>query len=205
MGNGILGIGLSALNAAQQGLLVSGHNVSNAATPGYNRQQTVQSSALAQATGSGYIGQGVQVDSVRRVYNQLLVKQVMQAKTESAQLDAYFSQMQQIDKMLADPSGRLGLAPAMNNFFASLQDVATEPSSPASRQAVLSNAELVVRQFQSLNGRLDEIQDGVSVQIENSISLINTLAGKIAELNEAVSLAESIASGQPANDLRDQR
>jgi flagellar hook-associated protein 1 FlgK len=205
MGNGIFGIGLSALNAAQQGLLVSGHNVSNAATPGYSRQQTVQSSGLTQATGSGYIGQGVQVETVRRVYDQLLVKQVMQAKTESAELDAYFFQMQQIDKMLADPSGRLGLAPAMNDFFASLQDVATDPSGPATRQAVLSNAEVLVRRFQSLSDQLDEIQDSVSVQVENSISLINTLAAKIAELNEAVRLAESIASGQPANDLRDRR
>src|SRR5687768_8969404 len=104
MANGIFGIGLSALNAAQQGLLVAGHNVANAATPGFNRQQIVQSSGAAQATGGGYIGQGVQVDTVRRAYNQLLVKQVVQAKTESAQLDTYFSEMQQIDKLLADPS-----------------------------------------------------------------------------------------------------
>lgn len=116
MANGIFGIGLSALNAAQQGLLVSGHNVSNAATPGYTRQQTVQSASGAQATGSGFIGRGVQVDTVKRVYNQLLVSQVAQAKTESAQLDTYFAQMGQIDTLLADPTGRLGLAPALQDF-----------------------------------------------------------------------------------------
>src|SRR5688500_8464672 len=85
MGNGIFGIGFSALQAAQQGLLVAGHNVSNAATPGYTRQQIIQSTGGAQATGSGYIGRGVQVDTVRRVYNEFLVNQVTQAKTESAQ------------------------------------------------------------------------------------------------------------------------
>ncbi len=72
MGNSIFGIGLSALNAAQQGLLVAGHNVSNAATPGYTRQQVVQSTTPAQATGSGFIGQGVQIDSVKRIYNSFL-------------------------------------------------------------------------------------------------------------------------------------
>jgi flagellar hook-associated protein 1 FlgK len=205
MANGIFGIGLSALNAAQQGLLVAGHNVANAATPGYSRQQIVQTSGVAQATGGGYIGQGVQVDTVQRAYNQLLVKQVMQAKTESAHLDAYFSEMQQIDKLLADPSGQLGLAPAMNDFFASLQDIATDPSGAAPRQGVLSNAQVLVRRFHALNDRLDEIGKGVNRQIENSVSLINTLSGKIAELNGAIGLAESLAAGQPANDLRDQR
>ncbi len=105
MGNSIFSIGLSALNAAQQGLLVAGHNVSNAATPGYTRQQVVQSTTPAQATGSGFIGQGVQIDSVKRIYNQFLTNQVAQAKTESTQLDTYLSQMKQIDNLLADPSG----------------------------------------------------------------------------------------------------
>ena len=105
MSNGIFGIGLSALNAAQRGLLVSGHNVSNAATPGYTRQQIDQSTNQAQATGSGFIGQGVQIDSVKRVHNQFLTKQVAQAQTESSQLDTYHAQMKQIDGLLADPSG----------------------------------------------------------------------------------------------------
>lgn len=205
MGNSIFGIGLSALNAAQQGLLVSGHNVSNAATPGYTRQQIIQSSSGAQATGGGFVGQGVQVDTVRRVYNQLLVTQVTQATTESIQLDTYFSQMRQIDNLLADPNGGLGLAPALQDFFGGVQDVATDAPGVASRQSMLSNAEVLVRRFQSQNDRLDEIQDGVNAQIENSVSLINTLTSKIAELNATITLAEGTARGQPANDLRDQR
>ncbi|SFN70727.1 flagellar hook-associated protein FlgK [Nitrosospira briensis] len=205
MGNGIFGIGLSALQAAQQGLLVAGHNVSNAATPGYTRQQIIQSTSGAQATGSGYIGRGVQVDTVRRVYNEFLVNQVTQAKTESTQLDTHLAQMKQIDTLLADTSGRLGLSPALQEFFGSVQDVATSPSDVAARQSMLSNAEVLVRRFQSLNDSLDEIRDGVNAQIENSVSLINTLAARISELNGTISLAESSAGGQPANDLRDQR
>jgi flagellar hook-associated protein 1 FlgK len=205
MGNSIFGIGLSALNAAQQGLLVAGHNVSNAATPGYTRQQIVQSTTPAQATGSGFLGQGVQIDSVKRIYNQFLANQVAQAKTESTQLDTYLSQMKQIDSLLADPSGNLGLSPALQDFFASVQDVGTNPAEITSRQSMLSNAEVLVRRFQSMSDRLDEIQDGVNTQIGNSVSLINTLAERIAKLNETIRLAEGSAGGQPANDLRDQR
>lgn len=205
MGNGIFGIGLSAINAAQTGLLVTGHNVSNAATPGYTRQQIVQSTSLAQATGVGFIGQGVKVDTVSRAYNQFLVNQVSQAKTESTQLDTYYSQMQQIDKLLADTSGQLGLAPALQNFFGGVQDVATNPSDVVSRQSMLSDADVLARRFQSLDGRFDEIEDGVNEQIKSSVSLVNTLAGQIGKLNETIGRAEGAARGQPANDLRDQR
>jgi flagellar hook-associated protein 1 FlgK len=205
MGNGIFGIGLSALQAAQQGLLVAGHNVANAATPGYTRQQTVQTTNQAQAVSSGFIGQGVQVDTVKRVYNEFLTRQVAQAKTESSQLDTYFAQMKQIDSLLADPSGRLGLSPALQDFFSGVQAVATNPAEVAARQSMLSNAEILVRRFHAMDQRLNEIQDGVYSQIEDSVSLINTLAECVAKLNGTIRLAESAVGGQPANDLRDQR
>lgn len=205
MGNSIFGIGLSALHAAQQGLLVAGHNVGNAATPGYTRQQTIQSTNQAQATGSGFIGQGVQVDTVKRAYNEFLTRQVSQAKTESSQLDTYFSQMKQIDSLLADSSGRIGLSPALQDFFSSVQSIATNPADVSARQSMLSNGEILVRRFQSMSGRLDEIQDGANRQIEDSVALVNTLAERVAKLNGTIRLAESSTGGQLANDLRDQR
>ncbi|WON73592.1 flagellar hook-associated protein FlgK [Nitrosospira sp. Is2] len=205
MGNSIFGIGLSALQAAQQGLLVAGHNVGNAATPGYTRQQTVQSTNQAQPTSSGFIGQGVQVDTVKRSYNEFLTRQVAQARTESSQLDTYFSQMKQIDSLLADSGGSLGLSPALQDFFGSVQSVATNPAEVAARQSMLSNSEILVRRFQSMDGRLNEIQDGTNTQIKDSVSLINTLAERVAKLNGTIRQAESIVGGQPANDLRDQR
>jgi flagellar hook-associated protein 1 FlgK len=205
MGNSIFGIGLSALQAAQQGLLVAGHNVANAATPGYTRQQTVQATNQAQGTGSGFIGQGVQVDTVKRAYNEFLTRQVAQAKTESSHLDTYFSQMKQLDSLLADSSGRLGLSPALQDFFGGVQSVAANPAEVAARQSMLSNAEILVRRFQTMDERLNEIQGGVNTQIEDSASLINTLAERVAKLNGTIRLAESAVGGQPANDLRDER
>lgn len=205
MSNGIFGIGLSALQAAQRGLLVTGHNISNTATPGYTRQQVIQSTTDARATGSGFIGQGVQTDTVKRAYNQFLSRQVAQAGTESSQLETYFSQMKQIDGLLADSIGGSGLSPALQDFFGSLQEIATNPAEAASRQSMLSNAEVLVGQFHSMDSQLDEIQEGVNRQIEDSTSLINTLGARIAKLNETIGMAESSANGQPANDLRDQR
>ena len=50
MGSGVFGVALSGLNAAQSGLLTTSHNVANASTPGYNRQEIRQEASKPQFT-----------------------------------------------------------------------------------------------------------------------------------------------------------
>jgi len=203
MGNGIFGIGISGLNAAQAGLLTTGHNISNAATPGYNRQQIVESSNRPHLTGSGYLGQGVQVSTVRRVYSEFLAGQVSQAQTQSSQLDSYYSQIRLLNNMLGDPSA--GLSPTLQSFFNATQDVAADPASVPSRQVLLGSAQSLATRFQELNQRFTEFRDGVNSQIVGSVTEINSLAQQIANLTQSIALVGDANSRQPANDLLDQR
>ncbi|MBT9540520.1 flagellar hook-associated protein FlgK [Thiobacillus sp.] len=202
MATSILSIGQSALAAAQVGINTTGHNIANAATPGYNRQIVVQGAAQAQNFGFGFLGQGVDVSSVTRVYNEFLGNQVQTAQTTKSGLDSYYAQIRQIDNLLADPT--TGLSTAMQEFFAGLQDVSTSPTSIPARQSALSTAESLATRFQSLSGRLEEIERSLNGQIQSSVSDINTLGSQIALLNDAIGKAER-ASGQPPNDLLDQR
>ena len=50
----LLNVGISGLNAAQAGLVTTGHNISNAGTPGFNRQSIVQSNQVPVFSGSGF-------------------------------------------------------------------------------------------------------------------------------------------------------
>lgn len=202
MASSILSIGQSALAAAQVGINTTGHNIANAATPGYNRQVIVQGAAQAQNFGFGFLGQGVEVSTVKRVYNEFLGNQVQSAQTTKSGLDSYYAQMRQIDSLLADPT--TGLSPAMQDFFSGMQDVASNPTSIPARQAALSTAESLASRFHSLGGRLDEIESSLNGQIQSSVSDINAYGQQIAQLNDAIGKAER-ASGQPANDLLDQR
>ena len=198
----MLNTGLTGLNAAQLGLQTASHNITNASTSGYNRQQIIQTSNVAQGTGSGFIGQGVSVSSVRRVYDELLFGQGLQAQAQSSQLDSYYTQIRQINNMFGDPNS--GLSPALEGFFRGVQDVATNPESVPSRQGLLNSAQTLVARFQSLSQRFSEIGDGLSNQIDISITEINSLAQQIASLNISIGEVEG-AYGQPANDLQDQR
>lgn len=197
-------IGVSALAAAQAGLTTTEHNISNVNTPGYNRQQIVQSPNVAQYTGSGFFGQGTHVDTVKRIYDQMLAGQVMQAQTQSSSLDSYYAQIQQLDNMLANTDA--GVSPALQGFFNGVQDVATNPASVPSRQAMLSSAQTMVARFQSINQRFTEIRDGVNSQVTSSVGVVNSYAQQIANLNQLIVVAQGAAGGQqPPNDLLDQR
>lgn len=202
MASNILGIGQSALAAAQVGLSTAGHNIANAATPGYTRQVVVQGTAMAQNFGFGFLGQGTEISTVKRVYNEYLGTQVRSAQTAKSGTDSYYGQIRQIDNMLANPTS--GLSPVLQNFFSGIQELSSNPSSIPARQAALSSAESLVARFQSMANRLDEMADGVNSQIVSSTANINTYAVQIAQLNDAIGRAQR-ATGQPPNDLLDQR
>lgn len=202
MATSILSIGQSALAAAQVGLNATGHNIANASTPGYNRQVVVQGAALPQNFGFGFLGQGVEISSVKRIYNEYLANQVQSAQTSKNGLDIYYAQIKQVDNMLADPES--GLSPALQDFFAGIQDAATNPTSIPARQSALSSAEALASRFQGLAARLDEIEQGVNSQIVSSVSVINGFANQLAQLNDSIGRIQR-ATGQPPNDLLDQR
>lgn len=202
MATSIFGIGVSALNSAQTGLATAEHNISNLTTPGFNRQQTVQQARQPQFTGSGYVGQGVDVTNVKRVYSEFLDKQVLQEQSLSSQLDSHYAQIRQIDNMLADPNS--GMAPSIQEFFSSVNNVSNSPESQSVRQAMIDNAISLSSRFHSINQRLVDLNDGVNSQIRNAVIDVNSYAKQISTLNQNIVLAQA-ANGRPPNDLLDQR
>ncbi|MGA7180224.1 MAG: flagellar hook-associated protein FlgK [Thiobacillaceae bacterium] len=203
MGINILDIGSTALLAAQAGIATTAHNISNASTPGYARQEAVQVSNLAMKTGSGYFGQGVHVQTVQRVYSNFLTQQVKDAQSAASETDLYHTQASQIDNLLGDST--TGVSPALQNFFSSINNLANNPADVPTRQAMLSSSQSLVGSLQSMQSSLDQIRHGNETQISANVASINSYASQIAKLNNSIALAEGANNGQPANDLRDQR
>ncbi len=202
MATGIIGTGISGIQAAQLGLLTAEHNITNANTPGFHRQRTVQASNTAMSTGSGFVGQGVHVSTIERMYDKFLSGQVSSAQTASSELDAYYTQIKQIDNMLADPNA--GVSPALQAFFTGIQQVSANPSQLPARQAMISSAQALVARYQGLEDRISQMYDGVNSQLTTSVATINSYSQQIASLNGSILTAQS-SNNQPANDLLDQR
>jgi flagellar hook-associated protein 1 FlgK len=203
MGGNIFNIGLTGLNAAQSQLATAGHNIANASTPGFHRQRVELQNNFPQATGDGFFGTGVDVSTVRRIYSEFLDNQVSTAVGRQAYLDAYRDEIAQIDNLLADPNS--GLTPALSEFFNSVQEVATDPESAATRQGMLSGASTMVSRFRALEARLTKMYEAANGHVTDLVTSINGLATEIARLNQSIVVADGAGGGHTANDLRDQR
>lgn len=200
--SGVMGISVSALGAAQVGLQTTGHNIANANTPGYSKQEVVTGTRQAQYSGAGYLGQGVNVETVKRAYSEFLNGQVLSEQSQAAMLNTHHAQIQQIDNVIADANA--GISPAIQDFFTSVNNVSASPESQPARQAMLNSASAMTARFQSLGQRFIDVNNSVSSQIANSITQVNSYSQQIAALNQNI-VMQTAASGQPPNDLLDQR
>lgn len=198
----IFSIGQSALAAAQAAQATTGHNISNATTPGYSRQVVVQSTLGSVQYGYGFIGQGTQIAQVKRIYNDFLGKQLLSSETSASSLSAYYKQVSQINNLIADQAA--GLSPSLQDFFKSTQNLAATPNNDGVRQSVLSAGQVLASRFQSLNNQLEEHRATLNGQITSSVTTINAYASQIQELNDMV-LKTFSPGGVISNDLLDQR
>lgn len=201
MAGDILSIGKTGLFAAQAGLATTGNNITNANVAGYSRQTVVQATALSIQSAYGFTGTGTQIAEIKRYSDSFLNKQVQQAQTTYSSLSAYSTQIDQVDNLLSDTSA--GLSPALQNFFAAVQNL-TDKTKTDARQNMMSGADTLAARFQSIAGRLQEIRDGVDNQIKSNVTLINSYAQQIAQLNDQIAGFAGDLTRQP-NDLLDKR
>src|SRR3569832_569472 len=180
MATSILSIGQSALAAAQAGLSTTGHNIANASTPGYSRQVVIQGAAQPQNFGFGFMGQGTQISTVQRVYNEYLGVQVQSAQASQSGLNTYYTQIKQIDNMLADPTA--GLSPSLQDFFSGIQAMASNPSHVPASQNVLSSADALAGRFHSQTKQHKKNNKNNNNQNQTNNNNNNNKAQQIAQL-----------------------
>ncbi len=197
----VLGTGITGLLAFQRALATTSHNIANSATEGYSRQRVDLTANIPQRLGSGYLGQGVRIDGIRRLQDAWIDAQLRTSTSDSAQATARADFAERIDNLLADRS--TGLAPTLENLFAAVQDVAADPSTLPARMALLNDSQTLLERLDSINKRLDEQRQIVNGQLKDAVEAVNHYAKGVATLNKEI-LARSTA-GSPPNDLLDQR
>jgi flagellar hook-associated protein 1 len=204
MSNSMFFTGLSGLNAAQAALVTTGHNTANVNTAGYSRQSAqIASGGGVSSPGVGFFGSGAKVTDVTRSYDQYLTSQFNQAQSTNQSLSTYYTQVSQIDNLLANQTA--GLAPQMQQLFTHVQAVVNAPADPAARQQLISSSQALANQFRSMDQYLNGLNANVNDQVAGSVDQINTFAEQIASLNKQVAMFSNVAGGQAPNDLLDQR
>ncbi len=203
MSSDLLGISITGLRLSQAALSTTGHNIANAGTEGYNRQSVKAITNPATFAGAGYIGNGVNVESIDRVVNSFVVEQLRTDSTLFKDLEAYRQHITQVDNLLSDVS--TGLSSGLESFFIAMQNGADDPTSLPARQLIVSEAENLSDRFNSIYDRLEVIQDGVVSGMQVAVSQINAVAESVAQLNLKISDASGLGVDSLPNDLLDQR
>jgi flagellar hook-associated protein 1 FlgK len=198
--SGLLGIGSSAMNAAYAQLQTTGQNIANASTPGYVRREVVLREAGDMGP-AGWVGRGVDVQSVRRVYDQFLTREASANRAAAAQDTARSDALGRLEQLFADSS--TGLGAGFDDLVSAFGDVAARPADPSARATVLARAETFADRARTLDARLVELRDGAQGRMQGEVDKANGTLAALARVNERIASSQG-ALADP-NGLLDQR
>ncbi|NIK12499.1 flagellar hook-associated protein FlgK [Alkalibacillus almallahensis] len=198
-----------ALATQQSALHTTSHNISNANTEGYSRQRVnfEQSSAFP-APGrnrpeiAGQLGTGVEPGQIQRIRDQFLDFQYRAENNQAGQYEAKADALGRMEEIMNEPSDS-GLAKTMDQFWESIQDVATNPQDGGARRVMVQRGEAMAETFQYIDGKLKDVQGELQNQMNTSADQVNNLLTQIQDLNSQIERVEP--NGDLPNDLYDKR
>lgn len=204
-----LDIAYRALQASQQALQTASHNIANANTPGFSRQEALLASSrpytvptLGGYLSAGQVGTGVIVTAMRRFRDAFLDLQIRQETQTLKMTTTQRDTLRQIEMVLPEPSDS-GLSKLLDRFWNSWADLSNEPQSPAFRAGVRQEAANLCAALNSANQQLRDLLSNQDTQIAIKVQEVNNIAEQIAALNAEIQKVQ-LAGNQP-NDLRDER
>ena len=205
---GIFNTAVSGLYASQLGIEVTGHNITNMNTEGYSRQRINLNTETPRSVSPGQIGMGVNVQSITRVYDEVLAKNL---RSESTSLQYWQDVQTTLDKVevyFNELEAGSGLGDSIQEYFDAWQELAnTAPDNSAEatikRQNLIEKASTLTMKINDGYNALESLRTDKDNKIGEHVKEINDIATNIALLNQKIAGVES--GGNNANDLRDQR
>lgn len=198
-----------ALYAQQTALNTVSNNVANANTPGYSRQVTdltefnpLSYPALNRGTEPGQLGQGVDVQQIKRVRDQFLDYQYRNENRALGEWEVKRQSLDKIQTVINEPSDT-GIATVINEFFNAWQDLSASPESITARKVVKQRGIELVQGVQQIAKQFSDLDGDLKENIGIKVTEVNSGLGQIQELNRQIRVIESL--GDKANDLRDRR
>jgi flagellar hook-associated protein 1 FlgK len=204
---------LRGLLAQQRGLDVTAHNLANANTVGYTRQeaslvasQPLRLSAGALANGAGaLLGTGVEVEAYRRLRDTFLDVQYRGQAMSLGGHETTSRALGSIEAALNEP-GDGGIGALLGKFWSAWGDVANYPESQPARQALVGHADTLATAIRTLDARLTAVAQEATAeyaQIAGPSGPVVAAATEIQRLN--VMIESAVQAGRAPNDLLDRR
>lgn len=192
--------------ANQVSLDTVGHNVTNAGTDGYSRQQVGLVSSRPEniygGNGMVQVGTGVTVQSVTRVRDSFLDQRYWKENSSLGYGDSVNSYLGKIEGVFTEPSDT-GIQTVLDKFWQAIQTVGANASDPGSRTALRQRGVEMVGAIKQAETQLTDMVGDMNSVLDIKVNKINQISSEMLSLNKQIMSAE--ATGSMSNDLRDRR
>jgi flagellar hook-associated protein 1 len=207
---GDLSVALRAIQAHQISIETIEHNVSNANTEGYHRQEAVLVAGLGYtpptlrgSPTAGMIGGGVMVNNIKRFKLEFFDNRYRTELASAKRWDVESDVLRQVESTMAETDSSDGLVPKLDAFWSGWQALSTDPSNMSARADLRERAVNLADAFNRRAQALNALRTDQDLSIQQRVSEVNQAAARIARLNVEISRVEG-AELQP-NDLLDER
>ncbi|MCY0903371.1 flagellar hook-associated protein FlgK [Arthrobacter sp. H14-L1] len=204
---GTLNAALSGVNAAQQGLSVTGQNIANANTAGYTRQR-VTTSAMGETANVGLFsngarpGQGVSVDGVARLADTFLDAQVRSTSASAGYTAVRSNVLTAMEDSTHEP-GAAGISAKLQIFWAGWGAMSNKAGESGPAATLLAAANDLTGQIAGGYRDLESQWSKTRAQVDDMTTDLNNAASQVADLN--LRIRSTLAAGGSANEMLDQR
>ncbi len=211
MGSTFSGIelGKRSIMAHTDAISTAGHNISNANTEGYSRQRVqlkefdpLYRPDLERPERAGMIGQGIDVQSITRIRDEMLDQRITAQQNQESYWDTRSKYYTMIEQIYNEPD-EVSVRSNMDKFWESWQELSINPESQAARQAVVTRGESLSDSIKSKWENLMGVASLINSDIDSTVKQINSYANQIAAVNSEIVRSRGV--GDNPNDLLDRR
>ena len=198
-------IGKTGVQAYRQALSVTGQNIANINTDGYNKRRA-DVAEVAGVTGgptnvSDQSGLGVRVTNVRRSFDAYLADKTRTSQSDYEMLNDFVSKLSDLENMLLPSGTDLGVF--IGRFFDTLQDIASNPDSISARAVSLEAGRALASEFNSYDDQLKNFKSSSLRQIDIKLTEANLYINQLVEVNKLIATSGNSDASNDVLDARD--
>ncbi len=201
-------IGVTGMQSSQYALNTTAHNITNAGTDGYSRQQVLLTDMTyikmgRSSIGTNQSGLGTRISDVRLVRDRF----VDRAYRDELGREQYYQSKYNVVSEVQNYFGELessSFRTTMQNLWTAAEELQKEPNSIVTRSAFIARAVTFADQANEIYEELTSYQKNLNKEIQDQVDQINELSKTIYDLNKEIVAVEA-AGIESANDYRDQR
>lgn len=201
-------IGASGLQAHQNAINTTAHNLTNLGTEGYSRQQVLLADLGYQNLGYTKVvfnqtGLGTRVDETRTTRDHFLDRKYRLQTSRQYYYQAKSEVIQEVQEYFGETTGST-FQDYMEKLWKSIQEVQKVPNGIVERTSLVATASAFIDRANEIYGQLTDYQRNLNDKIRTQTEEINKYAEEIYDMNQMILKCEG-SGVESANDYKDAR